>query len=1266
MRRNGLLALAAVTLFLFLAIAITGSTQVIVTDREEARPGEKLKIEGTGFPGSTQFRIYIDEVNVANGTTYGGGSFYRTITLSRLIGLGNHNVTVWSGDDVAHTSFIVVQWQGSVSVTPMGRRPGEDFAICGQGYPPIAFYRVYLDGEGVLFGVTDEEGEFCTTYTLPISTPVGDAEISATATQYTGPPTSSQMVEVTQWSPSIVTDPAAPTPGGAVTLSGSGLPPASFYKVYLDGDEVMAGTCSTSGTFSRSYVLAPGLSIGNHQLRLTAPDYYGPPAGELQFEVVQWGAILTRGPGAVHPGANLTIQGREFPSNTRYQVRLDGSSIVSGNTTTSGTFALTYELPKDFALGAHEILALAPDYADPPTGVLELEVTQWPVQIMLLPDEIHRGVTINVTGRGFPPGAPYEIYLDTGLKILGGIANSSGGFSRTYRLSNLISIGDYHLNCIVGGYSGPPQVLVEFEIVPWQMTTTYLPEDPHPGSLLVVIGTEYPPGSAYYIGFDGVQVSQGIVPGTSSWNTSYALPPSTTLGVHNLTVSSSFPRLSTVVVPVDVVQWRSSILLDSYSGTQGDLIALSGTGWPPDEPARIYWDDLHIKTTEISENGSLQTVIAVPGDGEDMYHRIRAEIPGGYTGPPGSYVYFWVGLVPPLADFAACDGGGSQSQSFFLGDAIHVKGSGLPPSTTMRACLIREGDPYLRESSVLEVWISSDAAGVIAPSPLGAPVGALSYRCWLDINSNGILDGNDMTTGALSVVSRPDVAIVETSISSTNPVRGEVVKIGLLLQNLGDRPVAGSLVVTFGTMQVASALYDGIQPDSILPLEVAWDTSSATLSREVLAIRILPLPGETNLSNNEASAGEVSVIARPNITMVSVSPDARTVHKGDELGVRIGVRNNGPSSQSFRVSLIWGGSEVAKHDMTLEPGRTGVRWISWDTAGSIVGSMPISASAETLPHEWDPADNHLVNGSVRVTPPNKAPSADAGGPYSALVNEKIGFDASLSFDADGRIVLFRWDFGDGTWGFGERIEHHYSQPASYQVTLTVTDDDGDSASIETLVEVTILETKATTFVVYDDIKLTPVVGAVISVDGANYTTGEFPVTVELRVGAHTVQVSKPGFSTQSETFYLDSEINKAYKLSPILELHASDSAGAPVDDFGPLDSVYITLTAPDEYPALLFVVNDRGYSDGRQLQDVRPGGSGHIVSENGTTISLIWGPGLFTGKYDLVLDLNSNGIYNNEVDIVEGELGYAFAVFEPVLWAGLVCLSAAAALRRGR
>ncbi|KKL75901.1 hypothetical protein LCGC14_2050260, partial [marine sediment metagenome] len=44
---------------------------------------------------------------------------------------------------------------------------------------------------------------------------------------------------------------------------------------------------------------------------------------------------------------------------------------------------------------------------------------------------------------------------------------------------------------------------------------------------------------------------------------------------------------------------------------------------------------------------------------------------------------------------------------------------------------------------------------------------------------------------------------------------------------------------------------------------------------------------------------------------------------------------------------------------------------------------------------------------------NNPPVANAGGPYSAYVDELITFDGSASTDSDGPIASFEWDFGDG-------------------------------------------------------------------------------------------------------------------------------------------------------------------------------------------------------------------------------------------------------------
>jgi len=61
----------------------------------------------------------------------------------------------------------------------------------------------------------------------------------------------------------------------------------------------------------------------------------------------------------------------------------------------------------------------------------------------------------------------------------------------------------------------------------------------------------------------------------------------------------------------------------------------------------------------------------------------------------------------------------------------------------------------------------------------------------------------------------------------------------------------------------------------------------------------------------------------------------------------------------------------------------------------------------------------------------------------------VQFDASESYDSDGFISRYQWDFGDGHTGSGVEIEHVFSLAGKYSVYLSVTDNLGktDSKSI---------------------------------------------------------------------------------------------------------------------------------------------------------------------------------------------------------------------------
>ncbi len=74
--------------------------------------------------------------------------------------------------------------------------------------------------------------------------------------------------------------------------------------------------------------------------------------------------------------------------------------------------------------------------------------------------------------------------------------------------------------------------------------------------------------------------------------------------------------------------------------------------------------------------------------------------------------------------------------------------------------------------------------------------------------------------------------------------------------------------------------------------------------------------------------------------------------------------------------------------------------------------------------------------------PNTPPIANAGGPYHGLTHQVITFDGSLSYDPDGNIVNYTWEFGDGSIGYGVNPSHIYIEGGNHTITLIVTDNNG--------------------------------------------------------------------------------------------------------------------------------------------------------------------------------------------------------------------------------
>jgi hypothetical protein len=85
---------------------------------------------------------------------------------------------------------------------------------------------------------------------------------------------------------------------------------------------------------------------------------------------------------------------------------------------------------------------------------------------------------------------------------------------------------------------------------------------------------------------------------------------------------------------------------------------------------------------------------------------------------------------------------------------------------------------------------------------------------------------------------------------------------------------------------------------------------------------------------------------------------------------------------------------------------------------------------------------------------NQPPVADIAAPRFVRRDRPADFDGSNSFDPDGKVVGWNWDFGDGYRMSGQKVEHAFYTPGTYVVTLTVVDQMGDRGS--TSVEIRVL------------------------------------------------------------------------------------------------------------------------------------------------------------------------------------------------------------------
>jgi len=366
--------------------------------------------------------------------------------------------------------------------------------------------------------------------------------------------------------------------------------------------------------------------------------------------------------------------------------------------------------------------------------------------------------------------------------------------------------------------------------------------------------------------------------------------------------------------------------------------------------------------------------------------------------------------------------------------------------------------------------------------------------------------GSPLATGAgrvrltPTVTQRPDLTVLGTTFSPRTPNVGDTLQYEITVRNQGGA-AAGSFVVRLqdqagSTQQTVPGL--GAGASVRLNFSRRLNLSSETLSVTVDASNQVQESNESNNTSQFQVTGSNTPPPPPppanNAPQGSVQTDKPRYQIGDALRITFSTnvqayaylynvdangqvgqvfpnvfsRNNrvGPGTHTlpdggYRFTVTGPlGTESLHLLLSLRPlnlALDGLQNSRFTTPQVFSDELQRRAGAQLGSGQWSVQFITVqVGNGVPVQPTNQRPhAAFTLSPATPLPGQVVTFDASGSSDPDGQIVQYRWDFdGNGSVDAqGVRASTSFAFAGTFNVTLSVIDNQGQSAAISQPVSV---------------------------------------------------------------------------------------------------------------------------------------------------------------------------------------------------------------------
>ncbi|HCP32156.1 TPA: hypothetical protein DIT45_02780 [Candidatus Acetothermia bacterium] len=387
--------------------------------------------------------------------------------------------------------------------------------------------------------------------------------------------------------------------------------------------------------------------------------------------------------------------------------------------------------------------------------------------------------------------------------------------------------------------------------------------------------------------------------------------------------------------------------------------------------------------------------------------------------------FYVIGGVPPTPAVTA-DAGGPYSG--IVGQPVTFDGSGSSGPISQYLWNFDDG---------------TSGQGITTPHTYSAPG---TYTVTLNVHGTGGQQSTDSTQVTISQPSPPQQLTIDLSLPKTSYQVGENIIITYATNSdayvyICEADPSGRLSLVFPNARETNnrvAAGTHTLPGGGYRLRVSEPPGQETLYAFAATSRLPNFPTYYGGGFAFLSANAGAFINAVRQTMQAQLPASDR----SEDAIGFNVLSSAPTAGTLTVSSFPQGASI-----TIDGAPYGTTPAQFSLNAGVHALGLSYPGYNAVSEQVTIAAGQTTNRSYTLVPlaTNQPPVANFTiSPSNPAVGQAVSFNASTSYDPDGSIVSYVWNFGDGNSAWGPYVSHTYAAGMTYLVQLTVTDDDGAS------------------------------------------------------------------------------------------------------------------------------------------------------------------------------------------------------------------------------